>query len=70
MTSPPSARQSLSTRIIVKSQFDLAAELVGLEEYMRRLLVGPFRSLAVEVPARMDDGHIEVFRGYRVQHNG
>jgi glutamate dehydrogenase (NAD(P)+) len=27
------------------------------------------RSLVVSVPIRMDDGHVEVFEGYRVQHN-
>jgi glutamate dehydrogenase (NAD(P)+) len=55
---------------IVTSQFDAAADLLELEPYMRRLLRMPFRSLAVEVPVRRDDGSIEVFRGYRVQHNG
>ncbi|HWP38324.1 MAG TPA: Glu/Leu/Phe/Val dehydrogenase dimerization domain-containing protein [Gemmatimonadales bacterium] len=60
----------MSTGAIVKSQFDVAADLLGLEPYMRTLLRMPFRSLTVEVPARMDDGRIEVFRGYRVQHNG
>jgi glutamate dehydrogenase (NAD(P)+) len=60
----------MSTGAIVKSQFDVAADLLGLEPYMRTLLRMPFRSMSVEVPARMDDGRIEVFRGYRVQHNG
>src|SRR5207248_2587148 len=30
----------------------------------------PFREVQVEVPVRMDDGRIEVFTGYRIQHNG
>ena len=55
---------------IVHSQFDAAADLLGLESYMRQLLRMPFRSMSVEVPVRRDDGSIEVFRGYRVQHNG
>ena len=55
---------------IVTSQFDAAADLLGLEPYMRRLLRMPFRSMSVEVPVRKDDGSFEVFRGYRVQHNG
>jgi len=29
----------------------------------------PERVLEVSIPVRMDDGHIEVFRGYRVQHS-
>lgn len=34
------------------------------------MLRRPWRELAVQVPVRMDDGRIEVFSGYRVQHNG
>jgi glutamate dehydrogenase (NAD(P)+) len=57
-------------RAIVKNQFDQAADLIGLEDYMRRALIMPFRSVSVEVPFRRDDGSIEVVRGYRVQHSG
>ncbi len=60
----------MRTGAITHSQFDTAADLLGLEPYMRRLLRMPFRSLAVEVPVRKDDGSFELFRGYRVQHNG
>ena len=70
MTAHAPARQTMSAGAISKSQFDLAADLLGLEPYMRRLLVAPFRSVSVEVPVRMDDDRIEVFSGYRVQHNG
>jgi glutamate dehydrogenase (NAD(P)+) len=69
--SPAAADPSpMKTGAIAKSQFDMAADLLGLEPYMRRLLRMPFRSVAVEVPFRKDDGSIELFRGYRVQHNG
>src|SRR5438445_8608337 len=37
---------------------------------MRKILMSPFREVQVEVPVRMDDGRIEVFTGYRIQHNG
>src|SRR5258708_19830514 len=37
---------------------------------MRRILTSPFREVQVEVPVRLDDGRIEVFTGYRIQHNG
>lgn len=70
MTVEEQSQPSMRTGAIVKSQFDIAADLVGLEPYMRRLLRSPFRSVAVEVPVRMDDGRIEVYRGYRIQHNG
>jgi glutamate dehydrogenase (NAD(P)+) len=66
----PATRSSMRLRAIVKTQFETAADLLELEDYLRRLLLMPFRSLTVEVPARMDDGRIEIFRGYRIQHNG
>jgi glutamate dehydrogenase (NAD(P)+) len=60
----------MSGRAIAQSQFDRAADLINLETYMRRILMAPFREVTVEVPVRMDDGRIEVFTGYRIQHNG
>jgi glutamate dehydrogenase (NAD(P)+) len=60
----------MSGKSIAASQFDRAANLIHLEDYMRRILLSPFREVQVEVPVRMDDGHIEVFTGYRIQHNG
>jgi len=50
-------------------QFDRAADLIGLKEDIRESLKMPDRELMVEVPLRKDDGSIQSFRGYRVQHN-
>src|ERR1044072_5958224 len=71
-TPPPSrpSRAPMSGRAIVQKQFDPAADLINLEAYMRKILMSPFREVQVEVPVRMDDGRIEVFTGYRIQHNG
>ena len=60
----------MGTDAIVQNQIDAAADLIELEGYLRRLLERPFRTVTVDVPVRMDDGRIEVFRGYRIQHNG
>jgi glutamate dehydrogenase (NAD(P)+) len=60
----------MSGKAIAENQFDRAANLINLESYMRRILLSPFREVTVEVPVRMDDGRIEVFTGYRIQHNG
>ncbi|HVH08631.1 MAG TPA: Glu/Leu/Phe/Val dehydrogenase dimerization domain-containing protein [Gemmatimonadales bacterium] len=65
---PP--RTTMSGKSIVASQFERAANLINLDEYMRHILMRPFREVQVEVPVRMDDGRIEVFTGYRIQHNG
>lgn len=48
---------------------DKAAEKLGMpyDDYVT--LRSPERELLVSVPVVMDDGHTEVFEGYRVQHN-
>jgi glutamate dehydrogenase (NAD(P)+) len=49
--------------------FDQAADRLKLDDGTRALLKKPWRELTVSLPVRMDDGSIEVFSGYRVQHN-
>lgn len=70
MSSSQNDRERLSTNLIVENQFEIAANLIGLEPSMQVLLKSPFRTVSVAVPVRMDDGRLEVYRGYRVQHNG
>ena len=50
--------------------FDEAASLIRLKDEMYDVLKSSYREVQVQVPVRMDDGRLEVFRGYRVQHNG
>ncbi len=54
----------------VNHYFDLGATAAGIPNDYRLLMKTPYRELRVEVPVRMDDGRLEVFIGYRVQHNG
>ena len=70
MSSSENDRERVSTNLIVENQFEIAANLIGLEPSMQVLLKSPFRTVSVEVPVRMDDGRLEVYRGYRVQHSG
>ncbi|MBI3659326.1 Glu/Leu/Phe/Val dehydrogenase [Candidatus Acetothermia bacterium] len=49
--------------------FDLAADRLKLEESLRALLRYPKRKLIVVFPVLMDDGSVEHFEGYRVQHH-
>ncbi|MEJ7800555.1 MAG: Glu/Leu/Phe/Val dehydrogenase dimerization domain-containing protein [Ilumatobacter sp.] len=49
--------------------FDRAAEMNGLSDSTRRVLATPKREVRVEVPLRRDSGDLEVFVGYRVQHD-
>ena len=46
-----------------------AADRLGLDQSIRNVISKPQRILSVAVPVRMDDGRIEVFDGYRVQHS-
>lgn len=51
------------------TQFDFAADIIGMEAGLRRRTQQPRRCLVVSVPVRMDDGRIEIYEGYRVQHS-
>ena len=54
---------------VAQAQFDRVAALVDLDEGTKELLRHPLREYAFGIPVRMDDGHVRVFRGFRVQHN-
>jgi glutamate dehydrogenase (NAD(P)+) len=54
---------------VAQQQFDLAAEKLNLDPGLRRVLREPRRELTVHFPVKMDDGQVQVFTGYRVQHN-
>jgi glutamate dehydrogenase (NAD(P)+) len=54
---------------ITDEQFIVAAEHMKLEPDIQMLLRTPYREMIVQIPVRMDDGHLEMFHGYRVQHN-
>ncbi len=51
------------------AQLDHAAERLSLDPNLAERLRHAKRSLIVNVPVRMDDGHVTSFTGYRVQHN-
>ena len=53
----------------VTQQFNKAAELMQLDADVRRILSAPNNEIVVNFPVKMDDGHVEIFTGYRVQHN-
>ncbi len=50
-------------------RFDEAASKLGLDDGMRKVLRTPAMELTVNIPVALDDGRIEVFTGYRVQHS-
>ncbi len=52
-----------------QAQFDRLADLMGLDEATRALLRQPSHEHRLTLPVRLDDGRVEVFDGFRVQHN-
>lgn len=52
-----------------EARFDLAAEALNLNEGMRKVLRSPAREVIIHIPVELDDGRLEVFTGYRVQHS-
>jgi len=50
-------------------QFNKAADLMKLDHDIRSILAKTINEVVVNFPVRMDDGRIEIFTGYRVQHN-
>ena len=54
---------------VAQRQFDLAAERLNLDPGMRLVLREPRREFTVHFPVHMDDGSVNVYTGYRVQHN-
>ncbi len=53
----------------MSERFDRAAQLLELEPDLYNLLRVPSREIKIYIPVKMDSGRIEVFEGYRVQHN-
>lgn len=54
---------------MAQAQFDKIAELLELDQAARDILRNPMREYSFNIPVRMDDGTVQVFRGFRVQHN-
>jgi glutamate dehydrogenase (NAD(P)+) len=51
------------------ARFDLAAQKLKLDEGLWKVLRYPNREIIVHIPVAMDNGHLEVFTGFRVQHS-
>jgi glutamate dehydrogenase (NAD(P)+) len=68
-TPKPTTAEAPNIWAVAQAQFDAAAEQLDLDPGLRRVLRVPKRELTVNFPVTMDDGRVEVFTGYRVQHN-
>ena len=72
-TKPSTEKQAVRPQMdfnrITDEQFLIAAEEMKLESEIQLLLRTPYREMIVQIPVRLDDGRLEMFHGYRVQHN-
>ncbi len=53
----------------VQHYFNRAADQLDIDASWRKLMLMPMREITVEVPVEMDNGSMETFVGFRVQHN-
>lgn len=53
----------------VKNQFEKAADVMALDQSVRKILAITNNEIVVHFPVKLDNGTIEIFTGYRVQHN-
>ncbi|NOY10114.1 MAG: Glu/Leu/Phe/Val dehydrogenase [Spirochaetes bacterium] len=63
------SQENLNPFAIAQQQLDEAARILKLDEATHQMLRWPVRELHVSLPVRMDDGSIQVFKGFRVQYN-
>ncbi len=66
---PSTPVYSSEVYLMACKQFDRAADAINLPETLRDRVKHPRRAVVVSLPIRRDDGTVEVFEGYRVQHN-
>ena len=59
----------MNPREVANRQFDIAADVIGLDKNLRNVLKEPKRVLRVSIPVRMDNGEMRVFTGWRSQYN-
>lgn len=69
MATRESFNEELNPFEIAKQQFNRAADYLELDNSTRQVLSSAKRQLIVSIPVKMDGGDVQVFEGYRVQHN-
>jgi glutamate dehydrogenase (NAD(P)+) len=65
----PSVEHEINPWVSAAARFDEAANRLGLDDGLQKVLRTPTIELTVSIPVMLDDGRIEVFTGYRVQHS-
>ena len=66
---PISLENEKNPWVAAAARFDEAAMRLKLDDGMRKVLRSTAKELTVHIPVQLDDGRLEVFTGYRVQHS-
>jgi glutamate dehydrogenase (NAD(P)+) len=66
---PPAVEDEFNPLLSAQARFDEAANRLGIDEGLQKVLRTPSREMIVHIPVQLDDGRLEVFTGYRVQHS-
>src|SRR5436189_3595464 len=64
-----STEQEANPWLAAEARFDEAAMRLNLDDGMCKVLRSPAKKITIHIPVLLDDGRIEVFTGYRVQHS-
>jgi len=59
----------LNPWLAAETRFNEAAQILNMDDGLQKVLRTPSREITVYIPVLLDDGRIEVFTGYRVQHS-
>lgn len=54
---------------VAQQQVREAARILNLDNATTELLLWPQREFKFTIPVKMDAGHVQIFHGYRIQHN-
>ncbi|HLH43717.1 MAG TPA: Glu/Leu/Phe/Val dehydrogenase [Bryobacteraceae bacterium] len=65
----PTSQDEFNPLVSAQARFDEAAARLGIDEGMQKVLRSPAREIIVHIPVQLDDGRIELFTGFRVQHS-
>jgi glutamate dehydrogenase (NAD(P)+) len=64
-----SLEQEMNPWLAAEARFDEAATRLNLDDGLRKVLRTSAKEITVHIPVQLDDGRLEVFTGYRVQHS-
>jgi glutamate dehydrogenase (NAD(P)+) len=64
-----SLEQEKNPWLAAEARFDEAATRLNMDDGLRKVLRSPAKEITVHIPVQLDDGRLEVFTGYRVQHS-